>query len=298
MSNPYVPESHPAGPTMSHEAPTKRSKRKVVALAAVPLTVFGLVAGGVFAAVYLDGRADRSPDPETEIRAAIDTFYSAGNGGDLARLKSAMCASLADELLADLTKEEFAALASDGVEADGWFVVDWFDQVKVIGAHADAKIAGHSSGGQGPNIGDERQTIGLSLVDGSWKVCEAPADDAVTERKRTEAAETASVQQLIVEYIAARNSADLTGMRRMACGAAADELAALSAETFATIVAENPWSLRSFDDTVVNGQSAKVTVTTDVSDGSVVFAMLLQRVEEQWRVCAAEPVAGYEGTAR
>ncbi|WP_102145958.1 hypothetical protein [Mycobacterium hubeiense] len=230
-----------------------------------------------------DGKgADDLPSPEREIRTAIDDFYRAQEG-DFGLYKSAVCEEeVVDRFPEGTTDSEFAKEARAAVEQDGRFIVDWFDEVKVAGDTAEVSFTGHALGGFAPNIGEQRKTAKVVLVDGKWKVCGFPDDDAATKRKFAQATDTAAVQETLVDYVNAVGSGD----RSAAAFLTSNEcLKVFAATVDALEAAFQGTAVTSVEEITVNDDAAKAKFMVGTSNTSAPGGAALLREDGTWHVC-------------
>lgn len=225
--------------------------------------------------------------PETEIRQSFDAFTESAQKGEFNLFKNAVCSKTRQASFANVTDSAFSSSARETVAEVGWYVVDWYDEVKISGNNADITVSGHREGGTADDVGMERKTASLVLEDGSWKVCTLPTDDPETRFKREQAKSTSAIQSSIVNFYTAVGAQDLPAAKLLLCR----EQQGLDAAEFDTVAGLIGQSIASFDEIEVNGASGKAKVTTTGPNAILSVAFGLSREDDAWKVCAISPLA-------
>ncbi|MBJ8345119.1 hypothetical protein [Antrihabitans sp. YC2-6] len=235
---------------------------------------------------------------EGDVRAAFDTWIESVQSGDLDRFKSVVCADTFEKGYAETSGPEFESSARDAVDVAGLYVVDWYDTVTVNGDTAEVTVTGHREGlrEQSESIDEERKTAGLVVEDGAWKVCSEPQDDAATMRRRELAAAKSDVQDAVEAFYAGIASGSVSDVGAASC-ATLERIIRTQNYTVAELAADLGENLVSFDDTVVNGDTAKVHVTAETADElfSLVYAL---ENNGTWLVCSPGLLASTTKTER
>src|SRR5439155_675128 len=105
-------------------------------------------------------------------------------------------------------------------------------------------------------------------------ISKLPSDPAA-ERKRTQMSDEADVQQTVKTLFNAANAGNL---------AAAQKIADINAQNLATL---KGFVIRSVDRTVVNDDSASITVTIQRADVTQRLTFLLERFGGQWLIAGS-----------
>lgn len=250
--------------------PVTRKLRRWALIALGGLVIVA-IAGGAAGGSYLLTRPTQSgPTAEVRVRAAIDNYYADWQRGDLTKVRADVTDAVAKAEF-DVPPTAFADYVKQVTTQNGHFVVNWFDDVEIDGDRARVTLTGHSIGGERADIGDEHPRIELTRIDGAWRISKLPSDPAA-ERKRTQQSDEADVQQTVQNLFDASGSGNL---------AAAQQIADISAENFTAL---QGFAIRSVDRTVVNGDSASITVTIQRADVTHRVTFQLERIGGRWLI--------------
>ncbi|WP_102143848.1 hypothetical protein [Mycobacterium hubeiense] len=261
--------------------------RKAIA----PVAAVMLAIGG--AAAYFLLRPDNSSRADSEITAVIESHHRDGQNGDLQKFKATLCTPLSEFEFATMTDAQFKAVAKRSVEVDGRFVLDRVEDIKISGDRATAIEIGHNEGGRLAEIGEERRTVGLNKIEGTWKICNLPTDDPATTEKKKLVETKAEVHDAVENYFELQSEGDLVAMIRASCGELRELFAGMEPEAFADAMARTPERIKSIDEVTVTGDAAKVTATVDSEavPEPVVAVVSLTNEAYQWKPCKVEIIA-------
>jgi hypothetical protein len=300
MSKPNGPEEESSDPPTSEPqdqaeqpppappANPKNKRWKVIAIAAAVVLVIGAAAASAY--VYFKPSDDKAT-PESDITGVIKAYYAGGQDGDLAKYKATVCAPLAEFGLKNMTDGQFRALAKRTVDVNGRYVVDRVEDITISGDRAKATEIGHSQGGRLEEIGQQRRAVGLNKIEGSWKVCNGPTDDAATAEKKAQVTKKADARKAVESYFKLRTDGDLDGLILATCGELRQYFKDEDPKTFPDEIRRSPETLKSVDDVMVTGEAAKVTATVNVGTEPSVTAIVLSNEAYQWRVCKIEVIS-------
>lgn len=266
LAEPPTPEYVPTNPVAKPVA--RKRKRALIALAGIAVVAaMGAAGGGTYLVTH---PTESGPTAEARVRAAIDDYYADWQRGDLAQVRADVTDDVAKAAF-DVQPAAFADYVKRLTAQNGRFVVNWFDDVEIDGDRARVAMTGHSIGGDLSDIGDEHPRIELTLIDGTWRISKLPSDPAA-ERQRTQIMDEADVQQTVQSLFDAASTGNL---------AAAQKITNIDAATLATLKGT---VIRSVDRTVVNSDSASITVTIQQADVTQRVTFLLERIGGQWRI--------------
>ncbi|WP_433192440.1 hypothetical protein ACQP1G_27445 [Nocardia sp. CA-107356] len=269
LAEPPPPAYVPANPVAKPVA--RKRKRALIALAGIAVVAaMGAAGGGTYLVTH---PTESGPTAEARVRAAIDDYYADWQRGDLTQVRADVTDDVAKAAF-DVQPAAFADYAKRLTAQNGRFVVNWFDDVEVDGDRARVAMTGHSIGGELSDIGDEHPRIELTRIDGMWRISKLPSDPAA-ERKRTQMMDEADVQQTVQSLFDAANTGNLV---------AAHNITEIDAVTLAAL---KGIVIRSVDRTVVNSDSASITVTIQQADVTQRVTFQLERIGGQWRIVNA-----------
>ena len=250
-----------------------------------PATLVALVvlcAAATACSANADTDSATAPDDQELIRDSVDAYF-AGLTGDYATFESALCPELAADILDGVDEPTFQVGAADDVQTNGRPVVDWFDDVSINGAQADVTLSVNVFGGTAPDVGPQTWTTTLERDGDDWAVCSVAAPDDATQHKLDVALAERDAQAAVQQFYAALAEKDFTTAESVSCAPLREQIPANDPVAY-----ESLEKLISIDAVTVNGDSARVTATVELPDGTQLpLNYVVERQRNSWKVCDA-----------
>ncbi|STZ60488.1 Conserved membrane protein of uncharacterised function [Mycolicibacterium tokaiense] len=134
------------------------------------LVIAALAAVAILTTVLLTRGEDSAASQEDQVRETIQSFDTAIQNGDLAKLRSVTCGATADSYIKydDRQWQDTHAKVS---AAKQYPVVASVDQVVVNGDHAEANVTSFMAFDPATR---STRSFDLEFRDNTWKICQAP----------------------------------------------------------------------------------------------------------------------------
>lgn len=228
---------------------------------------------------------DPEADAKAQIRQAIDKYYTAFNTGDLTTLRSVLCPGAAS-MFDNVDQGAFRTANDAIVEKEGTVRADTFEDIKITQERAEVTFTYHHDGlkAQIRGVGDERAKAQMGLMDGAWKICKEPQDDATTATKKEQAVARDEVRDTVKDFFKTLATGTRERLLPLLCGDFLSEVTGLDDAKYKTLQGQFAGIQIVSIDVTVNGDQAVATVNESSGPPADIFK--LTRDGKQWKICS------------